>query len=83
MIEKEFAAFLRPEVGRVPHLSLRMGVITVHDNVNKRVSLNIGGDSSVVMTSVPYLHSYAPSIGDFVLVLVQDAALVVLGNIQH
>ena len=83
MIEKEFAAFLRPEVGHIPHLSLRMGVITNAKTVTKKVDLYLGGDSSVSLLDVPYLHSYAPTVGDNVLVLIQDAALVVLGNIAH
>lgn len=83
MIEKEFAAFLRPEAGQTAHLSLRMGVITNAKTVTKKVDLTIGGDTSVSILDVPYLHSYAPTVGDFVLVLIQDAALIVLGNIEH
>ena len=65
--------------------STSMSITSVHQlkTVTKKVDLTIGGDTSVSILDVPYLHSYAPTVGDFVLVLIQDAALIVLGNIEH
>lgn len=62
---------------RSPTLELRQGQISAVDSANQRVSITLGGGSTVI-PSVSHLASYLPLVGDTCWVLVNGPDLFVL-----
>lgn len=81
MIEHDFAAFLKPEIKDRSKCELRMATIQAYNVTTKRASIYFAGDSTNIISDVSVMHSYVPVAGNFCIVLVQDAAMVIIGTV--
>ncbi len=76
----EFADIIKKLVDQNVRIAIHFGEVTATFNSPKRMSVKISG-SSVAITNVRYLHSYAPQVGDIVVLVVNKGDVFALGDL--
>ena len=76
----EFADIIKSIANQTNRVAIHYGKVTAKTNGNTRISVLVSG-SSVAITGVRYLHSYAPQIDDIVVLLVNKGDIIALGDL--
>jgi hypothetical protein len=64
----------------IPTLRLRQAYVVATYNSPKRKDIQIAGDTNT-LTSVKYIHSYSPQVGDTIFILTNGSDILCLGDI--
>jgi hypothetical protein len=67
-------------VAQNTYVSFHFATITAHNSGAKTCSLTLSG-STIVLTGIRYMKHYNPTVGDIVLVLVNDKDLIIFGHL--
>lgn len=64
-------------------VSFHFGEVTAHNSSSnpKSCDLKLSG-TDAVLTNIRYMHNYNPTVGDIVLVLVNNKDLIVFGHLE-
>ena len=76
----DFASIVKSLADSQIRTAIHFGQVTAKTAGNTRVSVKISGSDTAV-TDVRYLHSYAPTVGDIVVLLVNKGDIIVLGDL--
>jgi hypothetical protein len=76
----EFADIVKSIANQTNRVAIHYGKVTDKTNGNTRISVLVSG-SSVAITGVRYLDSYAPQLDDIVVLLVNKGDIIALGNL--
>lgn len=76
----DFADIVTSIANQNNRIAVHYGKVTAKTNGNTRISVLVSG-SSVAITGVRYLHSYAPQIDDIVVLLVNKGDIIALGDL--
>lgn len=76
----DFADIIKTIADQNNRVAIHFGVVTAKTNGNTRISVRISGGTTV-LTGIRYLHSYAPTVNDVVLLLVNKGDIIGLGNL--
>ena len=76
----DFADIVTSIANQNNRIAIHYGKVTAKTNGNTRISVLVSG-SSVAITGVRYLHSYAPQIDDIVVLLVNKGDIIALGDL--
>jgi hypothetical protein len=79
----QIADMLSKIVAKNTMVSFHFGEVTAHNSSSnpKTCDLTLSG-TSTVLSEVRYMHNYNPTVGDIVLVLVNDKDLIVFGHLE-
>jgi hypothetical protein len=79
----QIADMLSKIVAKNTMVSFHFGEVTAHNSSSnpKTLDLTLSG-TSTVLTAIRYMKHYNPTVGDIVLVLVNDKDLIVLGHLD-
>jgi hypothetical protein len=76
----DFADIIKGIADQNNRLAIHYGVVTAKTNSNTRISVRISGGTEV-LTGIRYLHSYAPTVDDVVVLLVNKGDIIALGDL--
>jgi len=76
----EFADIIKKLVDQNVRTAIHYGEVTATSNSPKSISVKISGSNTAV-TNVRYLHSYAPQVGDIVVIIVNKNDIFSLGDL--
>jgi len=76
----DFADIVMSIANQNNRIAIHYGKVTARTNTNTRISVLVSG-SSVAITGVRYLHSYAPQLDDIVVLLVNKGDVIALGDL--
>jgi hypothetical protein len=76
----EFADIVKSIADQNNRIAIHYGKVTDKTNGNTRISVLVSG-SSVAITGVRYLHTYAPQLDDIVVLLVNKGDIIALGDL--
>ncbi len=79
----QIADMLSKIVAKNTMVSFHWGEITAHNSSStpKSCDLMLSG-TSTILSDIRYMHGHQPTVGDIVLVLVNDKDLIVLGHLE-